>query len=729
MKIKKLKRLTQIFLFLAIVSSLGIILVQTPSTQAWSWDTHRFIDDEAVNIFSPGSFFDGYLQDIRSASVAPDQGWGAGYWHYYDFDADGANWGESWTSGTGNLPWAIADNKGDADLLESTVNEIQSGNWNVAAENLGHLAHFTGDIGVPLHCVDNYWVDGGHTDYEGAVNDQLDNINIPSWYLPKRIVYDNENEHGSHDGSQSGENWGAWGENGENVFDYMMDATVSGYENSYGPPNPPDLNYWLKNGIFWNENIHRISEDRLRRSVHITANIWYEAFVRAGKTIPEPSLAYPFDEETISDNTPTLTWSNIDGTNYFDLQIASERNLLLKEDPIATNPQNLGSYRVVRNLTENSHTFTEPLSEDNWYWRVRSGDNSTHVGLWSDIYEFTIGQSNDSPIADFTYSPANPTDLDIIQFTDSSSDPDGTISSYEWDFENDGIIDSTSRNPTYSYPDDGNYTCVLSVTDNNGATDSYSEEIMVQNVAPSADFTYSPTQPTTEDTISFSDNSSDEDGSINYWNWDFGDGNTSTLQNPSHSYSTDGTYTVNLTVTDDDGATSNYNESFTVSSTSERSVSLSISPNEKSGSPGSTIKYSVSITNTGTVEDNYELTVNDDAEWGLFLADNSIENVPSGGEKETELTVTIPDNNSLIGKTDNIMIVSTSQENSLVKDNDVCQAVCVEDPVGGIFYPVDKDRIRNLSDEKSDFLTPYTALTIVLVILVATSFLYFWRKQ
>ena len=67
---------------------------------------------------------------------------------------------------------------------------------------------------------------------------------------------------------------------------------------------------------------------------------------------------------------------------------------------------------------------------------------------------------------------------------------------------------------------------------------------------------------------SFTDSSSDSDGSIVSRAWNFGDGNTSTSQNPSHSYAADGTYTVSLTVTDDDGATATTSQSVTVSGSS-----------------------------------------------------------------------------------------------------------------------------------------------------------------
>jgi PKD repeat protein len=81
------------------------------------------------------------------------------------------------------------------------------------------------------------------------------------------------------------------------------------------------------------------------------------------------------------------------------------------------------------------------------------------------------------------------------------------------------------------------------------------------NTAPTADFTYT----TGGLTADFTDQSTDSDGTITAWGWDFGDGATSTEQNPSHTYAQDGTYTVTLTVTDDGGATDSIAKEVTVS--------------------------------------------------------------------------------------------------------------------------------------------------------------------
>ena len=86
------------------------------------------------------------------------------------------------------------------------------------------------------------------------------------------------------------------------------------------------------------------------------------------------------------------------------------------------------------------------------------------------------------PYADFTYSPESPTTEDIIYFTDQSYDPDGTIMSWHWDFGDDTY--STETNPTHQYTLSGNYMITLTVTDDNGASDSI-PKIIIVTVFPS----------------------------------------------------------------------------------------------------------------------------------------------------------------------------------------------------------------------------------------------------
>ena len=88
----------------------------------------------------------------------------------------------------------------------------------------------------------------------------------------------------------------------------------------------------------------------------------------------------------------------------------------------------------------------------------------------------------------------------------------------------------------------------------------YSVPVVVANTPPVAAFDYSCIKLD----CGFTDTSTDSDGTISNWTWDFGDGATSSLQNPSHVYSAGNSYTVNLTVTDNDGATGNTSASISV---------------------------------------------------------------------------------------------------------------------------------------------------------------------
>ncbi len=91
------------------------------------------------------------------------------------------------------------------------------------------------------------------------------------------------------------------------------------------------------------------------------------------------------------------------------------------------------------------------------------------------------------------------------------------------------------------------------------------------NQAPTADFTFSCSGLE----CAFTDLSSDSDGSVVAWSWTFGDGAASTAQHPTHTYAAGGTYTVSLTVTDDQGAVSTVSKNVTVSEPSPEGITLS----------------------------------------------------------------------------------------------------------------------------------------------------------
>ncbi len=169
-----------------------------------------------------------------------------------------------------------------------------------------------------------------------------------------------------------------------------------------------------------------------------------------------------------------------------------------------------------------------------------------------------LGSSNQAPVAGFS-STAN---LLNVNFTSTSTDADGTIAAYAWNFGD--TATSTLQNPSHAYAAAGTYNVALTVTDDKGATNTLTKAVTVAaaNQAPVANFTSS----TSGLTASFTDTSTDADGTIASRAWNFGDSSSATTANPSHSYATAGSYNVSLTVTDNQGATNSLSKSVTVSS-------------------------------------------------------------------------------------------------------------------------------------------------------------------
>ncbi|MFC2000653.1 PKD domain-containing protein [Chloroflexota bacterium] len=161
----------------------------------------------------------------------------------------------------------------------------------------------------------------------------------------------------------------------------------------------------------------------------------------------------------------------------------------------------------------------------------------------------TVGDTG--PTADFSAVPLSGDEPLTVVFTDLSTSYDG-IASWLWDF-GDGQT-STDQNPAHEYAQDGTYTVSLTVSEADGDTDTETKAdyITVSDTGPAADFSAEPLAGDEPLTVAFTDLSTSYDGIVS-WLWDFGDGQTSTEQDPSHEYAHDGTYTVSLTVTEADG--------------------------------------------------------------------------------------------------------------------------------------------------------------------------------
>jgi PKD repeat protein len=175
----------------------------------------------------------------------------------------------------------------------------------------------------------------------------------------------------------------------------------------------------------------------------------------------------------------------------------------------------------------------------------------------SDVATRTVSVANRPPSASFDFSPQSPQTDQTVTFTATATDPDGSITKYQWDFNNDGSFDATGSIAPKSFPTAGQKTVTLKVTDDSGGTATASEVVTVRNRPPTSSdgFTYSPSEFSTGEPVTFTSTFTDPDGSIVSHEWNFGDGSTGTGGSPDHTYSQPGAYLVTLTVTDNDGAT------------------------------------------------------------------------------------------------------------------------------------------------------------------------------
>ena len=149
------------------------------------------------------------------------------------------------------------------------------------------------------------------------------------------------------------------------------------------------------------------------------------------------------------------------------------------------------------------------------------------------------------PIAVFEANPSSGYAPLDVKFTDLSS---GTPESWSWEFGDGGT--STEQNPLHTYTTVGNYTVNLTVQNNCG-TNTTSGTIVALCLEPVADFSANRTSGKVPLSVQFTDSSQNN---VTSWSWQFGDGGTSTKQNPVHTYTAPGTYTVNLTVMNNCGS-------------------------------------------------------------------------------------------------------------------------------------------------------------------------------
>ncbi len=198
-----------------------------------------------------------------------------------------------------------------------------------------------------------------------------------------------------------------------------------------------------------------------------------------------------------------------------------------------------------------------------------SVDITNSVGtVTSNTAQLTVSVTpNQTPSASFSVNNSSGIAPLTVNFDASASiDSDGTIDSYSWDFGN-GETD-TGITPSYIFNTPGVYTVSLTIMDNEGESDTTTTNISVSAIGsqlPTAVFSATPLSGIAPLAVDFDASAStDPDGNITAYSWDFGDGNSETGVTTSHTFDTQGIYNVTLTVTDNNNNTASVTTTITV---------------------------------------------------------------------------------------------------------------------------------------------------------------------
>jgi len=236
----------------------------------------------------------------------------------------------------------------------------------------------------------------------------------------------------------------------------------------------------------------------------------------------------------------------------------------------------IGVKPLIVNFTDESY-HPGNAEIDEWHWDFGDGEDTTYTSFintithtypdsghytvslkvtdTNNVSDTTIEQNMievwEPPVADYTYSPDSGPPPLTVYFEDNSQQGSGEIVFWHWKFGDDIEDPGQHQDVTHTYHNPGCYYVTLIIRDSNGLEDSViSEDCIKVYKGPKAKFSTLPISGEPPLEVEFTDESIPGSGDINYWNWDFGDGETSNTQDPAHNYEESGIYTVSLIVTD-----------------------------------------------------------------------------------------------------------------------------------------------------------------------------------
>ncbi|WP_229393640.1 PKD domain-containing protein [Methanosarcina sp. DH1] len=427
---------------------------------------------------------------------------------------------------------------------------------------------------------------------------------------------------------------------------YALDAST-GDVVWYAPyaGSSPALSYGMLFSIGGDQKVYAFKDSSISPVANFTTNVTSgEApltvqFNDTSSGSPT-SWAWDFENDGTIDSTeqnPIYTYTEA-GNYTVNLTIKNSvgSNSTVKMDYITVSENSTPAEPPVAAFIADVTSGTAPLtvnftdqstgSPTSWIWDFGDGTNATNQNVshtYTSAGNYTVNltvaneEGNDSevkteyiivseplpgaPVANFTAMPTSGDAPLTVNFTDVST---GTVSSYLWDFDNDGTVDSTEQNPIYTYTAAGNYTVNLTVSNAGGSDSEVKTEYIVVSEplpgAPVADFTATPTSGDAPLTVNFTDVST---GTVSSYLWDFENDGTvdSTEQNPIYTYTAAGNYTVNLTVTGPGGSDSEVKTGYIdVSSPSPSKPVANFSASPTSGKAPLNVKFTDTSTGTPT---------------------------------------------------------------------------------------------------------------------------------
>jgi len=252
-----------------------------------------------------------------------------------------------------------------------------------------------------------------------------------------------------------------------------------------------------------------------------------------------------------------------------------------------------------------------------WLWSFGDGASATsqnpiHTYTSAGTYSVTLTATNDAgatttsqtgyitvtkeaaqPVASFLATGSSGDIPLTVQFFDASSD---TPTSWVWSF-GDGEY-STSQNPVHTYTTAGTYSVTLTATNDAGSDTSIGTDYVVADPAkPIASFTADVLSGTLPLTVNFTDTSANTPDT---WYWSFGDGDTSSYQNVTHTYESAGSYSITLTATNDEGSNTTTKYGFISVNKAIGIPSASFTADSTTGDAPLTVQFTDSSSNTPT---------------------------------------------------------------------------------------------------------------------------------